>query len=143
MCIVAVVCIAGTSLRPVLIGLAIAAVVVGGVASWFASTHSDGLEWSIAKVTGKEDVSGSAAELHNNLAELQEKTAFLPGYGFKATEAEPVPAEHGAPESEPWPAVNIGTSVSGIVGGLMTLALACLVGFALKGRSLHRVKGNG
>ena len=135
---------APVSLRPVLIGLAIAAVVMGGVASWFASTHPDGLEWSIAKVTGKEEVSGAEAGVHRNLAEVQKKTAFLPDYGFKATEAESAPAEHAAaPEPEPWPAVNAGTSVSGIVGGLMTLVLACLAGFALRARSIQRAHGNG
>ena len=150
------------SIRLVLIGLAIAAVVVGGVASWFASTHPDGLEWAIAKVTGEEEVSGTEAGVHppspegadaqrgpatarlrRSLAGLQEKTAFLPDYGFKATETESAPAEHSAPEPEPWPAVNAGTSISGIVGGLMTLALACLVGFALKARSIQRAHGNG
>jgi cobalt/nickel transport system permease protein len=135
---------ATVSLRPVLIGLAIAAVVMGGVASWFASTHPDGLEWSIAKVTGKDEVSGAEEGVHRNLADLQKKTAFLPDYGFKATEAESAPAEHAAaPEPEPWPAVNAGTSVSGIVGGLMTLVLACLAGFALRARSIQRAHGNG
>ena len=129
------------SLRPVLIGLAIAAVTVGSVASWFASTHPDGLEWSIAKVTGKEDLSGAEAGVHKSLAELQEKTALLPDYGFKATEAESALAENAVPE--PWPAVSAGTSVAGIVGGLMTLVLACLVGFALKARSIQHACGNG
>ena len=132
---------ATVSLRPVLIGLAIAAVIVGGVASWFASTHPDGLEWSMAKVSGKEELEGPEAGIHESLAKVQEKIAFLPDYGFKATEA--APAEHAAaPEPEPWPAVKAGTSVAGIVGGLMTLVLACLAGFALRARSIQRVCGN-
>ena len=48
-------------LWPVLAGLAAAAALLGGAGSWFASTHPDGLEWSIAKVTGKEELSGSDA----------------------------------------------------------------------------------
>jgi cobalt/nickel transport system permease protein len=118
---------ARASLRPVLIGLLIAAVVVGGVASWFASTRPDGLEWSIAKVTGTEEVSGSESGLHKELAAVQEKTAFLPDYGFKAPAAK-------EEKSEPWPAVNAGTSVAGLVGGLIILRLASLIGFALKSR---------
>ena len=125
------------NLRPVLIGLASIAVVLGGVASWFASTHPDGLEWSIARVTGQGEVSSSKAGIHKNLADLQKKTAFLPDYGFKATAAEPVPAEHAAPAPKPWPAVNAGTSVAGIVGGLLTLVLAGLAGVALKMRAGH------
>jgi len=85
---------ASVNLRPVLVGLVMAAVVMGGVASWFASTHPDGLEWSIAKVTGTSEVSAAEGGVHKNLAELQKKTAFLPDYGFKAAEAGSAPAEH-------------------------------------------------
>jgi cobalt/nickel transport system permease protein len=123
---------ASGGLRPVLVGLAAAAVVLGGVASWFASSRPDGLEWSIAKVTGKDEVSGAETGVHQGLAALQAKTALLPDYGFKAGGTEAAPAEEAAPAAEPWPAVKAGTSLSGLVGGLMTLALACLAGFALK-----------
>jgi cobalt/nickel transport system permease protein len=126
---------ASVRLRPVLIGLVIATVIMGSVASWFASTHPDGLEWSIAKVTGKEEISGSEAGIHKNLAHLQNETAFLPDYGFKANGAETEKEN----EPEPWPSVNAGTSLSGIVGGLLTLALAGLVGFVLKARSPQRI----
>ncbi|MDD5678042.1 MAG: energy-coupling factor ABC transporter permease [Kiritimatiellae bacterium] len=122
------------SLRPVLIGLLIATVIVGGAASWFASTHPDGLEWSIVKVSGKEEVSGTEDNLHKGLGRIQEKTAFLPDYGFKSTEPEAAPAEKTAAEPEPWPAISAGTSLSGIAGGLITLGLAGLIGFALKAR---------
>jgi cobalt/nickel transport system permease protein len=138
---------ASVSLRPVLIGLAIVAVGMGGVASWFASTYPDGLEWSMAKVSGKEELESPGAGIHERLAKVQEKTAFLPDYGFKSAEAAPetaAPAEHAAAaKPEPWPAVNAGTSVAGIVGGLMTLALACLIGIALRARSIQRACGNG
>jgi cobalt/nickel transport system permease protein len=138
---------ATVSLRPVLIGLAIAAVVTGGAASWFASTHPDGLEWSMARVSGKEELESPEAGIHESLAKVQEKTAFLPDYGFKSTEVAPgtaAPAEHAAaPEPEPWPSVSAGTSLSGIVGGLMTLVLASLTGFALRARSIQRAHGNG
>ncbi len=130
---------ASRGLRPVLAGLAITAAVMGGVASRFASTHPDGLEWSIAKVSGKEEVSGAETRVHQEFASVQKKTALLPGYGFKAEGTEAAPAEGTAPE--PWPAASAESSVSGIVGGLMTLALACLVGVALRagsGRSAGR-----
>lgn len=116
------------SMWPVLIGLLIATALAGGVASWFASTHPDGLEWSIAKVSGTED------NWHKGLGQLQGKTAFLPDYGFKSTGTEAAPAEKTGAEPEQWPAISVGTSVSGIVGGLITLGLAGLIGFALKAR---------
>ena len=127
------------SMRPVLIGLAITAAIVGGIASWFASTHPDGLEWSIAKVSGSEEVAGPETGAHQSLAKLQERTAVLPDYGFKAGEDETSATEETAGDSQPWPAVNAGTSISGIVGGLMTLLLACLIGFVLKAHPRKRV----
>lgn len=125
---------ARNNMRPVLIGLLIVTVIVGGAASWFASTHPDGLEWSIAKVSGKEAISGTEDNLHKELSQLQEKTAFLPDYGFKSTKADPAPAANTGVEPEQWPAISAGTSLSGIVGGLITLGLAGLIGFALKMR---------
>jgi cobalt/nickel transport system permease protein len=119
------------TLRPALAGLLLAAVLTGGIASWFASTHPDGLEWSIAKVTGREEVEGQAGPLHEKLAAVQEQTAVLPDYGFKAPDVESA----GESTGESWPAVNAGTSLSGLLGGLMTLMLAGLIGFALKVRA--------
>ena len=114
--------------RPVLVALLVAAVAVGGIASWFASSHPDGLEWAIARVTGKEEIEGAESGLSARLAALQERTAVLPDYGFKA-------AEGAAEESaETWPAVDTGTSVAGVAGGAMTLLVVCLIGFALKPR---------
>ncbi len=118
-------------LRPVLVGLAIAALILGGVASWFASSHPDGLEWSMFRVSGKEELDAPAGGIHQTLANLQEKTAFLPDYDFK-TAAEILPVEAEATPAEPWPAVRAGTSVSGLVGGSLTLILAALAGRALK-----------
>ena len=117
--------------RRVAAGLLLAAVVVGGALSWFASTHPDGLEWSMAKVSGKEELESPEAGVHESLAHLQEKTAFLPDYGFKA--AATGPAEATAAEAPArWPAMSAGTSVAGLVGGALTLLLAGLIGFALK-----------
>lgn len=123
-------------LRRVIVGLLIAAVVVGGSLSWFASTHPDGLEWSMGKVSGKEELESPEAGIHESLAKVQERTAFLPGYGFKAPAAATgeAPAAEEQEQPAPWPAVSAGTSVAGLVGGSITLLLACLIGFALKAR---------
>jgi len=120
------------SFRGVVTGLALAALVTGGALSWFASAHPDGLEWSMAKVSGKEELDAPEAGVHSLLARFQEKTAFLPDYAFKSTDA---PAE---PETAAaWPAVDAGTSASGIVGGTMTMLLAGALGLFLKKRQ-HR-----
>lgn len=128
--------------RSVLIGLSVAAIVVGGVLSWFASSRPDGLEWSIARITGEQELVGSKGGVHGSLSELQEKTAFLPDYGFKTEEiADAASPAHVEDAPAAWPAVSAGTSISGIVGGLTTLAAACLIGFALRGRKKKQVSG--
>jgi cobalt/nickel transport system permease protein len=127
--------IGAISIRHVLIGLLAAAVVTGGALSWFASSHPDGLEWSMFKTSGSEEVEKPAQGIHDALAGLQEKTAFLPDYAFKseAHEQEAVaPVEDETPA--PWPAVDPGTSISGLVGGALTLILALFIGMVLKRR---------
>ena len=113
------------SLYPVLTGLLASAILLGAVVSWFASSQLDGLEWSIKKTTCHEEIQGSDDRVHAGLAKFQEKTAFLPDYRFKKS-------GELAERVAPWPAVNAGTSVSGIVGGLITLAVAGLIGCILK-----------
>lgn len=124
---------ADSSLKGVLTGLALAALVTGGTLSWFASANPDGLEWSMAKVSGKEELESPENGMHALLAEIQEKTAFLPDYSFK-TVSENSPVETEAPAA--WPAVDAGTSASGIIGGAMTMVLAGALGLFLKKR--HR-----
>jgi cobalt/nickel transport system permease protein len=131
---------AAGSLRQVLVGLLTLTVVTGGALSWFASTHPDGLEWSIFHATGKEELSGQEHGVHRLVAEVQKKTAFLPDYDFKKGETRGVPeeeAKQAPPESaapEQWPAVNAGTSVAGIVGAGITMLAAGLIGFGLRRR---------
>jgi cobalt/nickel transport system permease protein len=101
---------------------AVLALLVGGVVSWFASSQPDGLEWSIAKVSGSEAFRPAGEPVHDALAAFQQKIAFLPDYGFKS-----------APESltNPQSPVNLGTSLSGIVGSLSVLAAAGTAGLVL------------
>ncbi len=121
----------GPGYRKVLAGLAAAALVTGGALAWFASAHPDGLEWSIAGVTGSEELAGPGDGLHESLARIQEKTSFLPDYGFPSAGGE----EGGEGAAEAWPAVDPGTSVSGVVGGVLTLLMAAGIGWVLRRRS--------
>ncbi len=124
-----------TSFKGVVAALAVAAVLTGGALSWFASAHPDGLEWSMAKISGKEELDAPEDGVHGALARIQEKTALLPDYAFKTASAEtpPEPTE----EAAPWPAVDAGTSVSGLLGGGLTMLLAGAAGLFLKRRQ-HR-----
>ncbi len=116
--------------RKMLLMLLAAAVVIGGGLSWFASTHPDGLEWSLFHATGKEEME-SPGGVHDSLARVQEKTAILPDYGFREGAA----GEAG----ESRPAVSTQTSVSGLVGGALTLALAGIIGLLVR----RKKKGEG
>jgi len=113
----------------VLVGLLAATVVVGGGVSWFASANPDGLEWAMFRTAGVEELE-SEHGIHGALSGIQEKTAFLPDYGFKGSEADET-----EPSESAWPAVEPGTSVSGLVGGALTLLLIAVVGVVLKRRS--------
>ncbi|MBE0604848.1 MAG: energy-coupling factor ABC transporter permease [Deltaproteobacteria bacterium] len=119
---------AGLSLRNVLIGFAALAVVTGGALSWFASSHPDGLEGSIGKITGKGELPGQEHGVPAALKSVQEKTAFLPGYGFKPPANEPKAKE----EAPSWPAVDAGTSVSGLIGGVLVLVAAFAIGWVVR-----------
>jgi cobalt/nickel transport system permease protein len=113
--------------RTALLGLAGAALLTGGILSWFASSNPDGLEWAIARVTGGRGP-GAAAGVHDSLAAVQRKTSLLPGYGFRETGR-----AEGAPEATAaWPAPDAGTSLSGVAGGLITLLVAAGVGWLLR-----------
>ncbi len=116
------------SLRNVLIGFVALAIVGGSALSWFASAHPDGLEWSIERVTGKGELPEQEHGVLAALKSLQEKTAFLPDYGFKPPGNEPKTKE----EAPAWPAVDAGTTVSGLIGGVLVLAMALGIGWAIR-----------
>jgi cobalt/nickel transport system permease protein len=119
--------VGNVSTKKVLVGILAVTVLTGGVLSWFASSHPDGLEWSMFRTAGKEDIGPEKKGIHDSLQKLQDRTAILPDYAFKSGEKE-------VKKEGEWPAVEPGTTVSGLVGGAMTLIVAVLIGFALKRR---------
>jgi cobalt/nickel transport system permease protein len=116
------------SLAPVLLALGIAALLLGGVLAWFSSTRPDGLEWSISRITGRGQLEDRNRP--GPLTKLQERTAFLPDYSLpgKAGESQ----AQGAKSSRP--AADAGTSLAGLVGAALTLALAGALGYLLSRR---------
>ncbi|MDR2601855.1 MAG: energy-coupling factor ABC transporter permease [Spirochaetaceae bacterium] len=108
---------APVSAKKVLVVLAALTLVVAGLLSLFASAHPDGLEWAMEKTAGTAELEreGPVYEAAGNVVE---KTAFMPDYAFKENES---PA---------------GTSVAGLAGSAVTLALA--VGAALLIRAVRK-----
>ncbi|MCX5821520.1 MAG: energy-coupling factor ABC transporter permease [Deltaproteobacteria bacterium] len=119
---------ASISLRKVMATFAALAVITGGALSWFASTHPDGLEWSIEKVTGKGELPEQGHGIAAILKGIQEKTAFLPDYGFKPAVNEPKKGK-AAPA---WPGIEAGTSTAGIIGAAIVFGFILLIGVGIR-----------
>jgi cobalt/nickel transport system permease protein len=130
--------LAGLSVRPVVTGLLLAALMTGGVLAWFASANPDGLEWSIERVAGTSEIQGAAAPAHQSAGEVQRRLSFLPDYALPADAEEPAGGG-----DETWPVVDLATTTAGIVGGAITLGLAVAIGSVLRRRSATRAGAGG
>jgi len=130
-------------IRTIVPGFLVVTFLTGGVLSWFASAHPDGLEGSITKVTGNEELTGPEQGIHGTLAALQRKLSFLPDYTFrKVPEAvppqmpsSPPTGQQLMPEKKKTGGSRLGTGISGIVGGALALGLSFLIGVVLKYRN--------
>ena len=92
------------SFKKTLVVLAVCAALTGGILSLFASSHPDGLEWSMEKVAGTTELEADGG-VYESAAGIQEATSFLPDYGFAESES------------------AAGTTVSGLVGAVIVLGL--------------------
>ena len=117
-------------IKKVVTGLALVTLLTGCLLSWFASTHPDGLEWSMAKTAGKE-LEAPQRGLHAVGERIQSMTAFLPDYDFKQSET---PVEMAKKSDGPASVVSAGTSVAGLTGAVLTLGLIALLGVVLRVR---------
>lgn len=119
------------AISPVLKTFALAALITGGILSWFASTQPDGLEWSIFKTSGIEEMESDHNAVHESMAGLQDRSAILPDYGF----ADQRNHERGSTIS--FPGLNeerIGTSVSGLLGTGIFLLFTAMTSFLFRFR---------
>lgn len=113
------------SAMQMLVTFLIAAILTGGILSWFASANPDGLEWAMFNTSGQEELKNPESATHALLSGIQTKTAVLPDYNFSDSAA-------GVSEEEgQWPVISAGTSLSGIVGGAIVLLLTCLAGLLI------------
>ena len=99
--------------RNTMVILAVAAVLIGGVLSLVASSNPDGLEWSIEEITGSTEVEAEGG-IYDTVSNVQDTTALLPDYAFKNSET------------------ALGTSFSGIVGGLIVVGVCVGACYAFK-----------
>lgn len=115
----------------VLATLSATALIAAAVLTWFASTRPDGLEWSIEKATKGRELTSPSGRIHTALEGLQENTALLPGYGFPGGGA----GEAARDGEATWPPPPTGTSLSGLVGGVLTLLLAAGIALVFRRRT--------
>ena len=100
------------SVRRTAVVFAVAAVLVAGGLSLFASGLPDGLEWAVERTAGTAELPAEGQVLEQ-AAEIQEATALMPDY------AAPVENETAA------------GSIAGVVGAVMTCVLAGGVGLLI------------
>ena len=101
------------SFKKTLVILGVLVVLIGGCLSLVASSHPDGLEWSIEKITGSTEVESSGG-IYDTVGEIQENTALLPDYAFKNSGS------------------TFGTTFSGIVGSLIVVGVCVGACYAFK-----------
>lgn len=69
------------SVRKAVVAFAVAALAVGGGLVWFASSNPDGLEWSVARTTGQEELQPEHVTAISQGAErITNATAVIPDY---------------------------------------------------------------
>ncbi len=94
------------------------------VISWFASTYPDGLEWSIATLTGDATATlTSPSSLHYRMDALQTATALMPDYALPNA------------ENSTATVINPQTSLAGLLGCMLITAVIYLTGFSLNRRA--------
>jgi len=112
------------------------ALALGGVGAWYASKNPDGLEWSVAKVTGGSEPDSPQSVIHATLGRIQNQIAPLPDYNFRRPEDSDGKAGE-AGRADGAGQDRLGTSIAGVVGGVITLIVAVLIGMAV-GRRAQR-----
>ncbi len=121
----------GVRVGPVTVGLLVSALAVGGFVSWFASMRPEGLEWSLIQTTGHMPQAETKG-VKGFLDRLQHRLAPLPEYDFR-----------GAPKATVNnPPSKTGTSLSGLLGVGLVLALAAGLGFLMRRLGLKREARN-
>ncbi|MDR3348202.1 MAG: energy-coupling factor ABC transporter permease [Acidaminococcales bacterium] len=106
------------SLRSLFAFFILAAAVAAGGLSLFASSYPDGLEWSLLRASGQEELETPAGGIYDSLAQAQEKFSVFPDYTLADAEE-----EGGATAA-------IASAAAGLAGVALSFAAAFLLGKA-------------
>jgi cobalt/nickel transport system permease protein len=110
----------GFSLRSLFMAFVVSAFVVAGGLSIFASSYPDGLEWSLLRASGQEELAAPATGVYEFLAQAQEKFAVFPDYSLS-----------GEPE-DTGVLAGLSGSIAGAAGVALSFAAAFLLGKAAR-----------
>lgn len=94
---------------------------IGGGLSLLASEDPDGLEWSIARITGHTELEGSEQGIYGAAARIQGLTAWFSDYQVPGLEG------------------PLGTALSGIIGTLLACGIIWFLGRNLRKIGHHEV----
>jgi len=119
------------------------ALLLGGVVSWFASVHPDGLEWSYMehKYGDAQSAVANRSQAVASVDAWQGRWALMSDYTRRPVPLGSEPAEE--PEEQPtltgspagqadWPGVDGWGSLAGVLGTLVTLAVIYLVALVIR-----------
>ncbi|WP_276622153.1 energy-coupling factor ABC transporter permease [Sharpea azabuensis] len=98
--------------------IGLSALVIAGGLSLFASSHPDGLEWSIASITGSTEIKEKNTT-KKEIAKVQEQTSLLPDYAFKNDDS------------------PLSGASAGIIGAGVVLVVAGGAGYMLSKKHRH------
>jgi cobalt/nickel transport system permease protein len=128
----------GWSMRRLAVSVGVAALGTAVGLSAVASGAPDGLEWSIAKLSPASELESPAGRVHAVLARVQRHTALLPDYAWRAATSRHDPSD--PVEQVASPAVQ--SSMAGLVGSGLTLALVGVLGLGLRRRRARPAHGS-
>ena len=93
--------------KQVLVFIFLLSLILGGAFNWIASDKPDGLEWSLERVSAAESSALAQSDIYGMAGLMQEKVSIMPDYN---------------------------SSLSGIVGCIIIVLLALILGFIIKSR---------
>ena len=103
--------------------LGVIAAICAGMVSLFASAFPDGLEWSMEHVAGTAELEATGG-IYQALGTVQNVTSIFPDYAFRHSDS------------------AAGTSVSGLVGGVVVLVLCVGICYLLRRKNSTSKESN-
>lgn len=117
----------GPGKKAVLASILGTALLLGGLVSWFASSHPDGLEWCLARGGGDSGAVAAPTGLAARIDNWQKRWSLMSDYSKRAAplgeEQNETQANDQSTQRTCWPVADGWKSLAGVLGTLATLAV--------------------